>query len=149
MGPIKYLLQKYLFSLRALITQTMLLMFQQHKFLLHILHVYGFSPVWNLSKICSKNTYFRSELLKHTTFVIIQQQKFCCISCTCIGFLQYGTFQKFTLNKQLIQKHHKLFDLFLSSLPLRTSQYGTEEVIIKKESDILCMSDIKRGAPRI
>ena len=53
------------------------------------------------------------------------------------------------LNKQLIQKHHKLFDLFLSSLPLRTSQYGTEEVIIKKESDILCMSDIKRGAPRI
>ena len=50
-------------------------------------HVYGLSPVWALSTIYIKNTHFRSELSKHTTCVMFQQQKlkFCCIPCTCMG----------------------------------------------------------------
>ena len=65
--------------------------------LLHSLHVYGLSPVWALSTIYIKNTHFRSELSKHTTCVMFQQQKlkFCCIPCTCMGYLQYGPYQLF------------------------------------------------------
>ena len=76
MGPINYLYQKYPFSFRTLKTHHLCdVSATEVEVLLHSLHVYGLSPVWALSTIYIKNTHFRSELSKHTTCVMFQQQK--------------------------------------------------------------------------
>ena len=90
MGPIKYLPQKFSFSFQTHKTRHFCDVSATEGFVAYVARVRVLTCMGPIKCLSQKTSHFRCKLLKHATFVMCQQQKFCCIYGKRKGSLRMG-----------------------------------------------------------